>query len=120
LKEVSNVSENVRVFTTANWEEEVLKAAGPVLVDFWAEWCPPCRALAPRLESVAKSYEGRIKIGKLNVDENDAIAGTYGVRSIPTLLLFREGKVVEQRVGALPLPELTLFLDSHAGAPVQA
>jgi thioredoxin 1 len=113
------VSENVRVFTTANWEQEVLKSAEPVLVDFWAEWCPPCRAIAPSVESVATNYRGRVKVGKLNVDDAGDVAGRYGITSIPTLLVFRGGKIVDQRVGALPLAELSRFVDQHAGVPAQ-
>jgi thioredoxin 1 len=113
------VSENVRVFTAENWEQEVLKSAEPVLVDFWAEWCPPCRALAPSVESLATNYRGRVKVGKLNVDDAGDVAGRYGITSIPTLLVFRGGKIVDQRVGALPLSELARFVDPHAGVPAQ-
>jgi thioredoxin 1 len=108
------VSENVRVFTQENWDAEVLKSEGPVLVDFWAEWCAPCRAIAPSIESLAKTFDGRLKVGKLNVDDADEIAGRYGIRSIPTLLLFRGGKVVDQKVGGASLPDLTRFVESHA------
>jgi thioredoxin 1 len=113
------VSENVRAFNATNWEAEVLKSEEPVLVDFWAEWCPPCRAIAPSIETLGQSFHGRIKVGKLNVDESNEIAGRYGITSIPTLLVFRGGKVIDQRIGALPLPELTRFLDAHVGVPVR-
>jgi thioredoxin 1 len=104
----------VRVFTQDNFDAEVLKADGPVLVDFWAEWCAPCRAIAPSIESLAKTFDGRLKVGKLNVDEADEIAGRYGIRSIPTLLVFRGGKVVDQKVGGAGLSDLTRFVEGHA------
>jgi thioredoxin 1 len=111
------MNENVREFTTDNWENEVLQSEEPVLVDFWAEWCPPCRAIAPTIDELATEFAGRVKVGKLDVDSNDQIAGRYGVRSIPTLLVFYKGQVSEQRVGALPKSELVKLLDGQlAGA----
>jgi len=101
------VSENVVVLTSENWKKEVMEADGPVLVDFWAAWCAPCRMIAPAVEQVAESFAGRAKVGKLNVDENPEIAGEFGIRSIPTLLVFKDGKVAEQRVGALPKDTIT-------------
>ena len=114
------MSENVRVFNSENWEQEVLKSEDPVLVDFWAEWCPPCRAIAPSIEAVAASYQGRVKVGKVNVDDANDVASRYGISSIPTLLVFRGGKIVDQRVGALPLSELSRFVDQHVGVPAQS
>ncbi|MBI3932465.1 MAG: thioredoxin [Acidobacteria bacterium] len=111
------MNENVRELTTENWESEVLSAAEPVLVDFWAEWCAPCRMIAPTIDALATEYAGRVKVGKLNVDENEEIAGRYGIRSIPTLLVFRGGAVVEQRVGAAPKADVARILDAHVGAP---
>ena len=108
------MNENVRAFTSANFEAEVLKSSEPVLVDFWAEWCPPCRALGPSIDAAATQFQGRMKIGKLNVDDSDDVAGRYGVRSIPTLIVFRDGKVVEQRVGGMSTADLTKFLEAHA------
>jgi len=88
--------------TQGNFEEEVLKSASPVLVDFWAEWCGPCRMIAPLIEEIAKDYQGKLKVAKLNVDEEREIALKYSIRSIPTLILFKEGKPAEQIIGALP------------------
>jgi thioredoxin 1 len=87
-----------------------------VLVDFWATWCPPCRLVAPAIDSLASEYQGRVKVGKLDVDENQDVAGRYGVRSIPTLIVFKGGEVVEQRVGALPQSELAQLLDQQLAA----
>ena len=105
------MNENVRVLTNDNWEAEVLSCPEPVLVDFWATWCPPCRLIAPAIDSLASEYQGRVKVGKLDVDQNQDVAGRYGVRSIPTLIVFKGGEVVEQRVGALPQSELAQLLD---------
>ncbi len=102
---------NVVEFTDANFEEEVLKASLPVLVDFWAPWCGPCKMLTPSIEALANDYAGRIKIGKLNTDESEAVAGKYGIRSIPTLLVFKDGEVVNQLVGALPKDKIAEQLD---------
>jgi thioredoxin 1 len=88
------------ILTEANFADEVLKSELPVLVDFWAEWCGPCKMLAPTLEELAAEYKGRAKIGKLNVDQNPAVAEKYGIQSIPTLILFHGGEIAEQAVGA--------------------
>ena len=93
---------NVYEFSDGNFDAEVLKSDKPTLVDFWATWCAPCRAIAPVVEALAAQYKGQVKVGKLDVDHNQKVASTYGVRSIPTLLLFKGGKVVEQLVGAGP------------------
>jgi thioredoxin 1 len=114
------VNANVKVLTTDNFDQEVLQSAEPVLVDFWATWCPPCRLIAPTIEALADEYQGRVKVAKLDVDEHGELAGRYGVRSIPTLLLFKGGQVVEQRVGALPRPELVRLLDQHVEARASA
>ena len=97
--------------TDANFEEVVLKSDKPVLVDFWAEWCGPCKAIAPILEQVADEYGDRLQVAKLNVDEVQAVAMKYGIRSIPTLMLFRDGEPQAQKVGALSKNQLTQFLD---------
>jgi thioredoxin 1 len=96
-----------------NFEQEVLKSPQPVLVDFWATWCAPCRMLAPTVESIAEEYAGRAKVGKLNVDENILVTSRYGIRSIPTLLLFKGGQVQEQVVGATSKDVISKLLDKH-------
>ncbi len=106
------MSEIVNV-TDASFEEDVLKAEGPVLVDYWAEWCGPCKMIAPVLDEISKDYAGKLKICKLNIDENEATAPKYGVRGIPTLMLFKNGNVEATKVGALSKSQLTAFLDSN-------
>ena len=100
------------VVTDATFEEEVLKSSHPVLVDFWAAWCGPCRMIAPMVEELAGEYEGRIKVCKVDVDTEQKTAESYGIRSIPTLLIFKEGKVATQVVGAVPKPHLVEKIES--------
>ncbi len=100
------------VVTDATFEEEVLKSPHPVLVDFWAAWCGPCRMIAPVVEELAGEYEGRIKVCKVDVDTEQKTAESYGIRSIPTLLIFKEGKVATQVVGAVPKPHLVEKIES--------
>jgi thioredoxin 1 len=108
-----SLNELVRVFTAENWEAEVLSADGAVLVDFWAEWCPPCRALSPLVDELAQQYAGRVKVGKVDVDGSPEVASRYGITSIPSLLVFQGGQVVAQRVGAAPRAALVSWLDCH-------
>ena len=97
----------------ASFEQDVLKSAEPVLVDYWAEWCGPCKMIAPILDEVSRDYAEKLHVAKLNVDENQAVAAKFGIRGIPTLMLFKNGAVVATKVGALSKSQLTLFLDSH-------
>ena len=96
-----------------DWAKEVLASDKPVLVDFWAEWCAPCKAMVPDLEAVAAQYAGRVRVGKINVEENEKVPFDYGVTAMPTLLVFKGGKVVEQRVGKMSRDQLAKLLDSH-------
>ena len=106
-------SDKVTTFTDGNFDTDVLQAATPVLVDFWAEWCGPCRALGPTIDALAGDYAGRVSVGKLNVDENPAITVKYMVRGIPTVLLFKGGEVVESIVGLADKAEFKKALDKH-------
>lgn len=105
------MAENILTVNDGNFEQEVLQSDIPVLVDFWAEWCAPCRVLAPRVEEVAHEYAGKVKVAKLNVDDNTATASRYNIRGIPTLLLFRGGSVRGQIVGAVPKEEIDKMLN---------
>lgn len=104
---------NVKIFTTENFETDVLKSQEAVLVDFWAPWCSPCRMVTPIIEELADEYVGRIAIGKLNVDENGPIASQYGVMSIPTLGIFKGGKMIDKIVGFRGKPDLVKMLDAQ-------
>jgi thioredoxin 1 len=107
------MSEHIRYVTDDSFEAEVLKSDIPVLVDYWAEWCGPCKVIAPILDEVAREYAGRLKVAKLNIDENQSTPPRYGIRGIPTLMLFKNGNVEATRVGALSKSQLTAFIDSH-------
>ena len=106
-------SPDIQHVTDDTFEPEVLQSETPVLVDYWAEWCGPCKSIAPILDEVAKEYEGRLKIAKINVDENQQVPAKFGIRGIPTLMLFKNGNVEATRVGALSKSQLTAFLDSN-------
>lgn len=107
----SHYAANVVTVTEANVQAEVLSATRPVLVDFWAAWCAPCKALVPTINEIATEYEGRVKVGAVNVDEVPALAERYGIQGLPTLLIFKNGKVVDQVLGLIPKKELTARLD---------
>ncbi len=100
------MSANTVAVTDDSFETDVLKATGPVLVDFWAEWCGPCKMIAPALEEIGAEYAGRVTVAKVNIDENPSTPNTYGVRGIPTLILFKDGKPAATKVGALPKSQL--------------
>jgi thioredoxin 1 len=106
-------SENIKELTDENFESEVLKSEVPTLVDFWAVWCGPCKQIAPTVEALANDYKGRVKVAKMDVDHHQVVPQSYGVRSIPTLLIFKSGKVVEQLVGAMPRSKLEAALQKH-------
>ncbi len=106
---------NTLTFTDASFETDVLAAEVPVLVDFWAEWCGPCKMMTPTVDAVATDYAGKVKVGKLNVDDNGGTAMRYNIRGIPTLLLFKDGRIVEQRVGAVGKSEVQKMIDAHLG-----
>lgn len=108
--------DNTLNFTDAAFDQDVINSEQPVLVDFWAPWCGPCRAMAPTVDAIAAEYAGQVKVGKLNTDDNQQTAMRFGIRSIPTLLLFKGGKVVDQRVGALPKPEVVKMLSPHVAS----
>ena len=109
------MSQHIVTLTSTNFESEVKRPGAPILVDFWAEWCGPCRMVAPVLEDLAEKYAGKVRVGKVNVDDESTLAGRYGIQSIPTLLLFRDGRVVEQYVGAAPREVLARLIDKHTG-----
>ena len=107
------MSERIVYVTDDNFEQEVLKAGEPVLVDYWAEWCGPCKMIAPILTEIADEYNGKIKVAKLNIDDNPQTPPKYGIRGIPTLMLFKDGNVEATKVGALSKSQLTAFIDSN-------
>ena len=106
-------SELIKHISDASFESDVLKSGKPVLVDYWAEWCGPCKMIAPILDEVAQEYAGRLKVAKLNIDENQATPPKFGIRGIPTLMIFKNGNVEATKVGALSKSQLTAFLDSN-------
>jgi len=107
------VSDNIVYITDESFQNEVLDSSRPVLVDYWAEWCGPCKMIAPILTEIADEYEGKIKIAKLNIDDNPQTPPKYGIRGIPTLMLFKDGNVEATKVGALSKSQLTAFIDTN-------
>jgi len=104
---------NIITLTESNFDQEVLQSDLPVLVDFWAVWCAPCSMISPIVESIAQEYQGKLKVGKVNVDENSQLAVRYGIRAIPTLLLFKNGKVVEQMIGVQPKDAIVNMINKY-------
>lgn len=106
-------SDLIKHTSDASFEADVLQSDKPVLVDYWAEWCGPCKAIGPILDEMAKSYEGKLQIAKMNVDDNREIPAKFGIRGIPTLMLFKGGQLVATKIGAFPKAQLTAFVDEH-------
>ena len=107
------MSEMIKHVSDTTFEQDVLKSGNPVLVDFWAEWCGPCKMFAPVLDEVAKTYQGKLTVAKLDIDANPGTPAKYGIRGIPTLILFKGGEIAAQKVGALSKSQLTAFIDSN-------
>ena len=107
------MSDSIAQITDSNFEQEVINSDIPVLLDYWAEWCGPCKMIAPLLSGIADDYAGQVKVAKLNIDENQATPAKFGVRGIPTLMLFKQGEVIDTKVGALSKSQLKAFIDSH-------
>ena len=107
------MSEHIHYVTDGNFDSEVLQSQTPVLVDYWAEWCGPCKMIAPILDEIAKEYAGKVVVAKMNVDENSAVPAQFGIRGIPTLMLFKSGNVEATKVGALSKSQLTAFIDAN-------
>ena len=107
------MSADIETFTDQNWDQDVVASEKPVLVDFWAEWCKPCLAMVPDLEAVARLYAGRLKVGKVNVEENNDVPFRYGITAMPTLIVLKGGKVLDQRVGKLSKDALVKLVEPH-------
>jgi thioredoxin 1 len=113
-------SELITHTSDASFNADVIEAGTPVLVDYWAEWCGPCKMIAPILDEVSKDYDGKLRIAKMNVDENRDVPAKYGIRGIPTLMLFKDGQLAATKVGALSKAQLTAFIDSHLAGEAAA
>jgi thioredoxin 1 len=109
------MSDKIATLTDGNWEAEVLGSSIPVLVDFWAEWCRPCLAMVPALEAVAQQFDGRVRVGKMNVEENAHVPYKYSITTLPTLMIFKAGQVSEQRVGQMSRESLAKLIEPHLG-----
>jgi thioredoxin 1 len=105
----------LQTYTDANWDAEVLNSSEPVLVDFWADWCQPCKALVPTIEALAEQYQGRLKVGKMNVEDNDSVPFRYSITTLPTLMIFKKGQVSEQRVGLVSKDNLVKLIEPLLG-----
>lgn len=108
-------SELIKHVSDASFEADVLKSGAPVLVDYWAEWCGPCKMIAPVLDEVAGAYQGRLQVAKMNVDDNREVPAKFGIRGIPTLMLFKDGQLAATKVGAMSKAQLTAFIDQNLG-----
>jgi thioredoxin 1 len=109
------VAEDIQTLTDASWDADVLASAQPVLVDFWAEWCVPCKTLLPAVQAVAEQFKGRLRVGKVNVEENEQIPFRYNITTLPTLMIFKAGKVSEQRIGLISRDNLVKLIEPHLG-----
>ncbi len=109
------MSEKVATYNDGNWDADVLGSQEPVLVDFWAEWCQPCKSLAPTIEALAAQYDGKLRVGKFNVEENEQVPYKYNITSLPTLMIFKGGQVSEQRVGLISKENLVKLIEPHLG-----
>jgi thioredoxin 1 len=109
------MSDKVATYTDGNWDADVLGSNEPVLVDFWAEWCAPCKALAPTMEALADQFDGKLRVGKFNVEENEQVPYKYNITSLPTLMIFKGGQVSEQRVGLISKENLVKLIEPHLG-----
>jgi thioredoxin 1 len=110
-----SLADTIQTLTDANWDADVMKSPQPVLVDFWADWCAPCKTLMPAVEAVAEQFKGRLRVGKVNVEENEQVPFQYNITTLPTLLVIKDGKVSEQRVGLISRDNLVKLIEPHLG-----